>query len=91
MGPLEVHGRVGYAAAGKFKLKGLSTQRWSGANGVCMQVIHSELDYRLTISEGISAFNVLQTRGVPSKFLVFTDENHVSFHLAAICAPFTPL
>ncbi|ROW01550.1 hypothetical protein VSDG_01975 [Cytospora chrysosperma] len=39
-------------------------------------VIHSELDYRLTISEGVAAFNVLQTRGVPSKFLVFTDENH---------------
>jgi hypothetical protein len=44
----------------------------------CVQVIHSELDYRLTISEGVAAFNVLQTRGVPSKFLVFTDENHVS-------------
>lgn len=45
---------------------------------MCVQVIHSELDYRLSISEGMSAFNVLQSRGVPSKLLVFTDENHVS-------------
>ncbi|TKA68197.1 hypothetical protein B0A49_05931 [Cryomyces minteri] len=39
-------------------------------------VIHNELDYRLTISEGLSAFNVLQARGVESQFLVFPDENH---------------
>ncbi|KAF2739293.1 dipeptidyl-peptidase 5 precursor [Polyplosphaeria fusca] len=39
-------------------------------------IIHSELDYRLTISEGLSAFNVLQSRGVESQFLTFPDENH---------------
>jgi dipeptidyl aminopeptidase/acylaminoacyl peptidase len=45
------------------------------------QVIHSELDYRLPISEGLAAFNVLQAKGVPSKLVVFPDENHVSFSL----------
>ncbi|KAF1959314.1 dipeptidyl-peptidase-like protein V precursor [Byssothecium circinans] len=39
-------------------------------------IIHSELDYRLTMNEGLSAFNVLQTKGVRSKFLTFSDENH---------------
>ena len=39
-------------------------------------VIHSELDYRLPISEGLAAFNVLQERGVQSRFLSFPDENH---------------
>ncbi|KAI9740368.1 MAG: putative dipeptidyl-peptidase 5 [Cirrosporium novae-zelandiae] len=39
-------------------------------------VIHNELDYRLPISEGIGLFNVLQERGVPSRFLSFPDENH---------------
>lgn len=39
-------------------------------------VIHNELDYRLPISEGLAAFNVLQERGVPSRFLTFPDENH---------------
>ncbi|SMR45687.1 unnamed protein product [Zymoseptoria tritici ST99CH_1E4] len=39
-------------------------------------IVHSELDYRLPISEGISMFNVLQTRGVPSRFLSFPDEGH---------------
>lgn len=42
------------------------------------QVIHNELDYRLPISEGLSMFNVLQARKVPSKFVMFPDENHVS-------------
>ncbi len=41
------------------------------------QVIHNELDYRLPITEGLAAFNVLQTRGIPSKFLMFSDEAHV--------------
>lgn len=41
-------------------------------------MIHNELDYRLPISEGLAMFNVLQVRGVPSKLLVFPDENHVS-------------
>jgi len=39
-------------------------------------IIHNELDYRLTIAEGLAAFNVLQTRGVESLFLTFPDENH---------------
>ncbi|CAJ2501820.1 Uu.00g046730.m01.CDS01 [Anthostomella pinea] len=39
-------------------------------------VVHSELDYRLPIAEGLAAFNALQTRGVSSRFLMFPDENH---------------
>jgi len=39
-------------------------------------IIHSEKDYRLTMSEGLSAFNVLQEKGIESKFLMFPDENH---------------
>jgi len=38
--------------------------------------IHSALDYRLPITEGLAAFNVLQQRGVESRFLTFPDENH---------------
>jgi len=48
------------------------TENWSTPE----LVIHSDKDYRLTISEGLSAFNVLQTRGVESQFLTFPDENH---------------
>lgn len=39
-------------------------------------IVHNELDYRLPIAEGLAAFNVLQAKGVPSKFLSFPDENH---------------
>lgn len=39
-------------------------------------IIHGALDYRIPISEAISAFSALQMRGVPSKFLYFPTENH---------------
>ncbi len=39
-------------------------------------VVHDSLDYRLPESEGVMLFNVLQERGVDSRFLNFPDENH---------------
>lgn len=39
-------------------------------------IIHSELDYRVPISEGIFTFNVLQSKGIPSRFLMFPTESH---------------
>ncbi|KAI5781889.1 dipeptidyl-peptidase [Geopyxis carbonaria] len=39
-------------------------------------VVHNDLDYRLPVSEGVALFNVLQERGVESRFLGFPDENH---------------
>jgi dipeptidyl aminopeptidase/acylaminoacyl peptidase len=39
-------------------------------------VIHGELDFRVPVMEGINLFQVLQRKGVPSKFLYFPDEGH---------------
>jgi dipeptidyl aminopeptidase/acylaminoacyl peptidase len=39
-------------------------------------VIHSQLDYRLDVSEGFQLFTTLQMQGVPSKMLYFPDEGH---------------
>jgi dipeptidyl aminopeptidase/acylaminoacyl peptidase len=50
----------------------LFTENWATPQ----LIIHSELDYRLTISEGLAAFNVLQSKGIESQFLTFPDENH---------------
>ena len=41
-----------------------------------MLVIHGGLDYRVVYTQGIGTFNLLQRRGIPSKFLYFPDENH---------------
>lgn len=48
-------------------------------------IIHNELDYRLPIAEGLASFNVLQTKGIDSKFLTFPDENHVSSPFGLLC------
>jgi dipeptidyl aminopeptidase/acylaminoacyl peptidase len=39
-------------------------------------VSHGELDYRVTVTQGISTFTALQRRGVESRLMVFPDENH---------------
>ena len=41
-----------------------------------MLVIHGGNDFRVASTQGISAFTALQRRGIPSKLLYFTDENH---------------
>jgi dipeptidyl aminopeptidase/acylaminoacyl peptidase len=41
-----------------------------------MLVVHSALDFRIPVTQGIAAFNVLQRKGIPSQFLYFPDENH---------------
>ncbi len=39
-------------------------------------VIHSQLDYRLDVSQGFDLLTTLQRQGVPSKMLYFPDEGH---------------
>ena len=39
-------------------------------------VIHSELDYRVVFTQGMTAFNAAVLRDVPAEFLYFPDENH---------------
>ncbi len=56
-------------------------QRWSPHNFVAnfktpMLIIHSELDYRVPIGEGLQLFTALQRKGIDSKLLVFPDEGH---------------
>ncbi len=41
-----------------------------------MLVIHGGHDYRVNLSEGLSTFNALQRKGIPSKLIVFPDESH---------------
>jgi dipeptidyl aminopeptidase/acylaminoacyl peptidase len=39
-------------------------------------VVHSQLDYRVDLSEGYQAFTAARRMGVPAKFLYFPDEGH---------------
>ncbi|MFA5418972.1 MAG: S9 family peptidase [Bacteroidales bacterium] len=39
-------------------------------------VIHSEKDYRVVFTQGMTAFNAAILRDVPAEFLYFPDENH---------------
>ncbi len=50
----------------------LFTNDWQ----VPMLIVHSELDHRIPVEQGIAAFTALQRKGVPSELLFFPDENH---------------
>ncbi len=39
-------------------------------------VIHSELDFRVPLGEGMQLFTAVQRKGIDSKFLSFPDEGH---------------
>lgn len=56
-------------------------ERWNPVNHVAkwktpMLVITGEKDYRIPYTQGIAAFTALQRRNIPSKLVVFPDENH---------------
>ena len=41
-----------------------------------IMVIHGGMDYRVPVDEGMAAYNCAQMMGVPSRLLIFPDENH---------------
>ncbi len=41
-----------------------------------LMVIHGAMDYRVPVEQGMAAFNCAQMMGVPSRLLIFPDENH---------------
>jgi dipeptidyl aminopeptidase/acylaminoacyl peptidase len=56
-------------------------EKWSPSNFIAQfhtptLVIHGELDYRVPVGQGLQLFTALQSRNVPSKLLLFPDENH---------------
>ena len=53
-----------------------STERYVNNWKTPMIIIHGGTDYRVQLTEGLSAFTALQMRGVPSRFLFLHEENH---------------
>ncbi len=41
-----------------------------------IMITHGELDYRILASQGMMAFDAAQLRGIPSRMLIFPNENH---------------
>ncbi|QDP20009.1 alpha/beta hydrolase family protein [Sphingomonas xanthus] len=56
-------------------------EKWNPVNYVTewktpMLVITGEKDFRIPYSQGLASFTALQRKGIPSRLLVFPDENH---------------
>ena len=57
------------------------TQRWNPVHHVDkwktpMLVVTGEKDFRVPYTQGLASFTALQRKGIPSRLLVFPDENH---------------
>ena len=44
-----------------------------------IMITHGEKDYRILASQGMMAFNAAQLRDIPSRLLIYPDENHWIF------------
>ncbi|MFW5707150.1 MAG: prolyl oligopeptidase family serine peptidase, partial [Bacteroidota bacterium] len=53
-----------------------SPHRFVGNWDTPILVIHGAKDYRVPVSEGMQAFNAAQLQGIPSRLIVFPEENH---------------
>ena len=53
-----------------------SPERFTHNWNTPMIIIHGGTDYRVPLTEGLSAFTTLQLRGVDSEFLFLHEENH---------------
>jgi len=56
-------------------------EKWNPVNHIAkwktpMLVIHGEQDFRIPYTQGLAAFTALQRRNVPSRLLIFPNENH---------------
>ena len=56
-------------------------ERWNPVNHVAkwktpMLVITGEKDFRIPYTQGLASFTALQRRNIPSRLIVFPDENH---------------
>ncbi|SNS08806.1 Dipeptidyl aminopeptidase/acylaminoacyl peptidase [Sphingomonas laterariae] len=56
-------------------------EKWNPVNHVTawktpMLVIHGEKDFRIPYTQGLAAFTALQRREIPSRLVMFPDENH---------------
>jgi dipeptidyl aminopeptidase/acylaminoacyl peptidase len=56
-------------------------EKWNPVNFVDkwktpMLVIHGEKDFRIPYTQGLAAFTALQRKNIPSRLLIFPDENH---------------
>ncbi|MEN9917965.1 MAG: hypothetical protein RL662_401, partial [Bacteroidota bacterium] len=41
-----------------------------------IMITHGELDYRILASQGMMAFNAAKLKHIPTRMLIYPDENH---------------
>ena len=74
--PIHEFGGPVTSPAGRSLLEKWSPARHTDRWKTPMLIVHSQLDYRVDLSEGYQAWTALKLQGLPGKFLYFPDEGH---------------
>jgi dipeptidyl aminopeptidase/acylaminoacyl peptidase len=53
-----------------------SPSRYAASFETPTLVLHGEKDYRVPVTQGINLYGVLQGKGVPTRIVIFPEENH---------------
>lgn len=53
-----------------------SPSRFAASFATPTLILHGEKDYRVPYTQGVNLYGVLQGKGVPSRIVIFPDENH---------------
>ncbi|RVT89488.1 alpha/beta hydrolase family protein [Sphingomonas crocodyli] len=66
---------------GPYFEKAAEYEKWNPVNHVAdwkapILIIHGEKDFRIPYTQGLAAFTAAQRREIPSRLLMFPDENH---------------
>ncbi|KIY71185.1 alpha/beta-hydrolase [Cylindrobasidium torrendii FP15055 ss-10] len=70
------HGGRPWDPAAKEDLAKFDPSNFVDKWGTPQLIFHGSKDFRLPETEGIGAFHVLQQLGIPSRLVIFPDENH---------------
>jgi dipeptidyl aminopeptidase/acylaminoacyl peptidase len=70
------HSYGGYPFTNLENIERWSPNRYAAAFETPMLVLHGERDYRVPYTQGLELYGTLQAKGVPSRLVVYPDENH---------------
>ena len=70
------HSYGGYPFTDLANVERWSPNRRAAAFRTPMLVLHGERDFRVPVTQGLELYGVLQAKGVPSRLVVYPEENH---------------
>ncbi len=70
------HSYGGYPFTNLGSIERWSPNRYAKGFSTPMLILHGERDFRVPVTQGLELYGVLQAKGIPTRLVVYPDENH---------------